>query len=150
LPKALAMSLRRLLPLCVLVLLTACKQSSEVKAIVQGSPTVAISSLQILPGTGDNAPAGGDSVYYVCKVVFTNTTGSDLTPSIDHFVFATNQEFTVDKEHPVYHALIAGIPTSISIDISNPAGPLKAGDKQEYTLVFRTALGATGTIDYQL
>lgn len=137
------MTIRRLFALCVLVLLAGCRQptTSEVRAIVEGSGNVQIATLQILPGSDTPGGPGSNFVYYVCKVDFANTTASDVTPATDHFVFTTN------REHTSFHALTTGIPPSV--EIANPTGPVGPGNKQEYTLVFRTLPGATGTVVYQ-
>jgi len=126
----------------MLALLTACRQPTtpEVQAIVQGSSSVQIETLQILPDSAGGA--GASSVLYICKVLFVNTAGSDVTPALDHFVFASTR-----PQHASYRALTSGIPPDITA--SNSTSAVRAGDKQEYTLVFRPATGATGTIAYQ-
>jgi hypothetical protein len=126
----------------MLALLTACRQPTtpEIQAIVQGSTNVQVEVLQILPEA--EAPAGGTAVLYVCKVVFTNTGATDVTPALDHFVFTSAK-----PQRATYRPLTSGIPPAVTI--SNPADAVRAGDKQEYTLVFRPATGATGTIAYQ-
>lgn len=137
--------IRRLLALCALALLVACKQPSQAdpnQQIVQGSPNVQVESLQIVSGaeSGTSDSGAGVPLYYVCKVVFTNNFGTDLTPAIDHFVFSTPQGV-------VSQALTSG--STATVGITNYTGIVKAGEKHEYTLVFRAANGATGTIYYQ-
>jgi hypothetical protein len=124
----------------MLALLAACKQptTQEVEAIVQGSNSVQIETLQILPDGTGTPPA---DVFYVCKVLFVNTSSTDVTPSPANFVF------TGGRPRASYRALTTGLPPGV--DAINPSGPVKAGDKQEYTLVFRPVTGATGTIAYQ-
>ena len=137
------MGIRRWFALCMLALLTACRQPTtpEIQAIVQGSSNVQIAVLQILPDNPDTS-GSASGVLYVCHVVFTNTGTSDVTPSLDHFVFTSAK-----PQRSTYRALTSGIPPTINI--ANPVDPVRAGAKQEYTLVFRPATGATGTIAYQ-
>lgn len=134
------MGIRLCLALCMLALLAACKQptTQEIEAIVQGTPSVQIETLQIVP---DTTAAPPQSVFYVCKVVFVNASASDVTPAPGNFVF------TGGRPRASYRALTTGLPSGV--DVSNPTSPVKAGDKQEYTLVFRPVTGATGTIAYQ-
>ena len=130
----------------MLALLAACRQptTKEIEAIVQGSSNVQIETLQIVPDDTVAAAAKSSppTVYYVCKVLFVNGTSSDVTPAVDHFVFVAAPPL-----RGTYRALTAGLPSSVTI--SNPSGAVKAGDKQEYTLVFHPATGATGTLAYQ-
>ena len=98
-----------------------------------------IETLQILP---DNSGAAGATVLYICKILFVNTAASDVTPALDHFVFASAR-----PQHASYRALTSGIPPDVTV--TNPMSAVRVGDKQEYTLVFRPATGATGTIAYQ-
>ena len=130
----------------MLVLPVACRQptTQEIAAIVQGSNNVQIETLQILPDNGAGqaaATAAPASVYYVVKVVYANNSTADVTPALDHFVF------TSVSPHASYRALTTGFPAGVSA--VNPATAVRAGDKQEYTLVFHPATGATGTIVYQ-
>lgn len=122
-----------------------------------------IEALQILPDdaspapvaptpTATGAPRGGRasaspveeapaSVYYVCKVLFVNSSSADVTPALDHFVFVSQ------SPRATYRALTSGLPAGI--DATNPTTSVKAGDKQEYTLVFHVPTGAIGTVLYQ-
>lgn len=128
----------------MLALLAACRQptTKEVEAIVQGSNSVQIQTLQIVPDETAATKPSPSAVYYVCKVFFVNGSSSDVTPALDHFVFLAGPPL-----RGTYRALTSGLPPSLAI--TNPTGAVKAGDKQEYTLVFHPATGATGTIAYQ-
>jgi hypothetical protein len=139
------MGIRKLVALCMLALLAACRQptTKEIEAIVQGSSNVQIETLQIVPDdTVAAAKSSPPTVYYVCKVLFVNGTSADVTPALDHFVFVAAPPLRGS-----YRALTGGLPPSLAI--SNPPGAVRAGDKQEYTLVFHPATGATGTLAYQ-
>lgn len=144
------MGKRSLLALCMLVLLAGCRQpnADEVSAIVAGTPNVQVEALQILPAADDApSPAAGTHadatpVYYVCKVMFANTSATAITPAIDHFVFTTSYP------RASYRALTSGIPATVDVS-ANPTNVVAPGDKQEYTVVFRTPAGATGTLAYQ-
>lgn len=137
------MGRRSLLALCMLVLLAGCRQpnADEVSAIVAGSPNVQVEALQIMPVNEDAAGTPGTPVLYVCKVVFANTSAAAVTPAVDHFVFTTS------SPHAAYRALTSGIPSTVQA--TNPTSAVAPGDKQEYTVVFRTPVGATGTVAYQ-
>lgn len=137
------MGIRSFAAACMLALLTACRQptTGEVAQIVQGSTNVKIESLQILPVSDTSPDTKGSPIFYVCKVLFTNSFHSDLTPAIDHFVFTT----VMPRES--YHALTSGMPDGVAAT-SSP-GVLSAGGAQEYTLVFRPTTGAIGTVAYQ-
>jgi len=140
---AAVMDRRSLLTLCMLVLLAGCRQpkADEVSAIVDGTPNVQVQALQILPASGEGRGLAGESVFYVSKVVFANNSSAAITPAIDHFVFTTM------TPRATYRGLMSGIPSTV--DVSNPTNAVAPGDKQEYTVVFRTPLGATGTVSYQ-
>jgi hypothetical protein len=136
---------KRVLALCAVALLAACQQPTtqpDTQQIVQSSPNVQVESLQIVTGadSGTSDSGAGVPLYYVCKVLFTNTFGTDLAPPIDHFVFSTTGGV-------IAQAITSG--TTATVGITNYTGIVKAGEKHEYTLVFRAATGAQGTVYYQ-
>jgi hypothetical protein len=125
--------------------LVACKESDKAplgQQFFQGQGNVKVIDANIVP-TGDNSAqmGGGQLRYVIARVEFTNTLGYDLTPDISHFDL-------IDRANNRYQAKDSG--SSVFTGVSNSTMPLKAGEKREYTIGFRTTdPSVSGTIYYE-
>jgi hypothetical protein len=119
-----------------LIVLGGCKEPAGTNAqvFVSGSQDVVINSCDQFNDSND-----ANSMYYVCKFVWTNSGGPDMVPEMDKFIF-------VDRDQNRYPGIESG--ASSLIGISNYKGVVKKGESHQYTLGFHVQLNAVGSIYY--
>ncbi|HTV73813.1 MAG TPA: hypothetical protein VME66_08930 [Candidatus Acidoferrales bacterium] len=119
-----------------LIVLAGCKEPAGTNAqvFVSGSQDVVVNSCEQYNDTSD-----ANSMYYVCKFVWTNSGGPDMIPELDKFVF-------IDRDENRSPGIESG--AAALIGITNYQGVVKKGASQQYTLGFHVQLNAVGSIYY--
>ena len=85
--------------------------------------------------------ASGGASFLIVHVRFTNETGDDLAPRIDHFVFTAS-------DGARFFGLESG--ATAVIGISHDRGVVKMNASREYTIGFRTDTQLGGTVAYEV
>jgi hypothetical protein len=133
---------KRISALAVLaaVALAGCKEPTPFNpaAPVTGSSNIEIRSAQVYQATV-GATDMNQGYYLVCKLVFTNDLGHDVTPQPKNFLF-------YDASAQPHVGVDSG--ASALVGISNYAGVVKKDAKQEYTIGFRIQSVSTGSVYY--
>ena len=129
----------------VCLALVACKETDGTPVgaqFVRGTGDVRVLNAQLVPsGDSSAATSGGTITYVVARVEFTNDTGLDIVPAVDHF-------YLIDQNGNRYQGKDSG--SSAFTGVSNSVAVLKNGDKREYTIGFRTPnANTTGTVFYE-
>ena len=93
--------------------------------------------------TQDNVAglASAGASFLIVHLRFTNETGDDLAPRIDHFVFTAS-------DGARFFGLESG--STALIGISNDRGVVKMNASREYTIGFRTDTQLGGTVAYEV
>ena len=129
----------------VCLALVACKETDGTPVgaqFVRGAGNVRVINAQLVPtGDASAATSGGTITYVVARIEFTNDTGLDVVPTVDHF-------YLLDQNNNRYQGKDSG--SSVFTGVSNSVAVLKKDEKREYTVGFRTPnANTTGTISYE-
>jgi hypothetical protein len=132
---------KRLLLLCCLVLLAACKDQPQPANgptnLVQSAADMVVKSVRMYHAPENSVQ--GDTLY-VINFTFTNDLGRDLVPQLNHFTFQDSNK--------VRHAAIDSGSTALAGLIHNSDELLKRGESRDYTAAFLVYAGAYGTLYY--
>lgn len=128
--------------LSTLSLLTACKEpppANAPNALVNPAPDIVVKSVQIV-GVPENS-VQGDTLYIV-TFTFTNDTGRDLVPRIDHFILQDRDQ--------IRHAGITQGSTALVGRLHNSDEILHKNESRDYMAAFLVYAGTFGTLSYAL
>ena len=124
------------------VLLPCSRRPSAADALVADTQDVHILDVRRVD-TRDTVAglASRGAAYLIVSLRFTNDTGADIAPRIDHFVFTASNGGR-------YFGLDSG--STALVGISNDRGIVKMNASREYTVGFRTDTVLGGTIAYEV
>ena len=129
--------------LSAVVTLAACKDQPQPangpSGLVTSAPDIVVKSVQILQAPENSVQ--GDTLYIV-TFTFTNDTGRDFVPRLDHFVFQDNTT--------IRHTAIENGSTQLAGRIHNSDEILHKDEARDYMAAFLVYNGATGTLYYAL